>query len=329
MPLGRHSRAWGAAGRGLIPVTCSDLVSLGEPLYELNRETDGRYLPGFGGDTLNVAIAAARLGASCAYVTRLGRDVFGEELLALMRREGVDAASVVLDPDAPTGLYFVTHGPDGHAFTYRRKGSAASLMEPSGLNPDQIRGARFLHVSGISLAISETAAATVAKAIALAKAAGRSVSFDTNFRPRLWTPETALPLIDRTAAQADILKTSLEDCQGLMGLTNPREIAARFLALGAQAVIVTMGAEGAILATGQGLDHVPGRPVAAVDATGAGDAFTGALIAEHLRGAALADATRFANAAAALATLGLGAIAPLPTRWAVEEALAAGGGVID
>jgi 2-dehydro-3-deoxygluconokinase len=304
-------------------VTGVDLLSLGEPLYELNREPDGRYLPGFGGDTLNVAIAAARLGASCAYVSRLGSDIFGEELLALMRREQIDVSSIVFDGEAPTGLYFVTHRPAGHTFTYRRKGSAASLMTPSGLNPDQIRQARFLHASGISLAISETAAATVDEAIAIAKAAGGQLSFDTNFRPRLWKAGQALPLIERAAAQADILKTSVEDCENLMRLSDPREITARFLALGAKAVIVTLGPGGAVLATAEGLDHVAGRRVAAVDATGAGDAFTGALIAERLRGTPLMGAVRFANAAAALSTLGLGAIAPLPTRAAVDMALAA------
>lgn len=309
----------------LDPVPEIDLVSIGEPLYELNQQPDGRYLPGFGGDTLNVAIAAARLGASCAYVTRLGADLFGQELLALMKRESVDASGVLVDTDAPTGLYFVTHGPSGHAFTYRRKGSAASLFRPSDLKPEQIRSARFVHASGISLAISDSAADTVAEAIAIAKAAGRKVSFDTNFRPRLWPAGQALALIERAAAHADILKVSVEDSEGLMGVGNPREIADRFLALGAKAVIVTLGPEGVVLATGRELDHVPGRRVASVDATGAGDAFTGALLAECLRGAPLAEAARFANAAAALSTLGRGAIAPLPTRVAVETAIRAEG----
>lgn len=301
------------------------LVAIGEALYELNREPDGRYLPGFGGDTLNVAIAAARLGVSTAYVTRLGSDLFGDELLALMQREQVDASGVAMDAEAPTGLYFVTHGPQGHVFTYRRKGSAASLMTPSSLNAGQLREARFLHASGISLAISDSAASTVFEAIAIARAAGTQVSFDTNFRPRLWTPDEAWPLIAQAAAQADILKTSVEDCEGLMRLGDPRQIAARFLALGARVVIVTMGPEGAVLATPQGLEHVPAQRVAAVDATGAGDAFTGALIVERLRGMPLAESVRFANAAAALSTLGRGAIAPLPAREAVERALAKGG----
>lgn len=302
-------------------MTGVDLVAIGEPLYELNQEPDGRYLPGFGGDTLNVAIAAARLGVRSAYVTRLGADIFGEELLALMRREAVDASNVIRDREAPTGLYFVTHGPSGHAFTYRRAGSAASLIKPADLAPEQIRQARVIHASGISLAISEGAAATAFEAIAIATAAGRTVSFDTNFRPRLWPADRALPLIERAAAQADLVKTSVEDCQGLMHLSDPRDISDRFLALGAKAVIVTLGPEGAVLATGQGLHHVAGQRVAAVDATGAGDAFTGALIAESLRGVPLPEAVRFANTAAALSTLAYGAIAPLPSRGPVEAAL--------
>ena len=129
-----------------------DVVSLGEPLYELNRQPDGNWLTGFGGDTLNVAIAAARLGSSTAYVTRLGDDLFATELRALMQRESIDTAAVRADQGAPTGLYFVTHGPSGHVFTSRRAGSAASRMRPADLDPALIASARFLHASGISQA---------------------------------------------------------------------------------------------------------------------------------------------------------------------------------
>ena len=305
-------------------MTDLDLVSLGEPLYELNRQPDGRYLAGFGGDTLNVAIAAARLGARAAYVTRLGGDVFGDEIRQLMAREGLDASAVIRDADAPTGLYFVTHGPDGHVFTYRRQGSAASQMTPRDLDPRLIARARFFHASGISQAISASAAETVAAAMAIARAAGVRVSYDTNFRPRLWTADKARPVIEAAAAAADIVKTSAEDCAALFGVADPGGIARHVLGLGAGAVIVTLGRDGAFLATATEETHVAGRAVAAVDATGAGDAFTGALIAELARGRPLGLAARFANAAAALSTLGYGAIAPLPVRADVEAALAHG-----
>jgi 2-dehydro-3-deoxygluconokinase len=298
-----------------------DVVSLGEPLYELNRQPDGNWLTGFGGDTLNVAIAAARLGSSTAYVTRLGDDIFAAELRDLMQREAIDMTALRVDQGAPTGLYFVTHGPSGHVFTYRREGSAASRMLPADLDPGLIASARFLHASGISQAISETAAETVAAAISMARNAGVGVSFDTNFRSRLWTAEKARPVIEAAAAQADILKTSAEDAAALFGLTAPPDVARHLLGLGAKAVIITLGREGVVIATAAGRELIPGRQVSAVDATGAGDAFTGALLAELSRGVPLARAARFANAAAALSTLGYGAIAPLPRRAAVASAL--------
>ncbi len=299
-----------------------DVVALGEPLYELNRQPDGNWLTGFGGDTLNVAIAACRLGSTAAYVTRLGDDIFAEELRALMTREAIGTAAVIADAGAPTGLYFVTHGATGHVFTYRRAGSAASRMVPADLDPAVIASARFLHASGISQAIGETAAETVAAAIAMARKAGVRVSFDTNFRPRLWEAGKARPVIEAAAAQADILKTSAEDAAALFGLSDPAAIGRHLLGLGAKAVVITLGAAGVALVTRDGLQQVPGCRVQAVDATGAGDAFTGALLSELARGRDLAAATRFANAAAALSTLGYGAIAPLPRRAAVDAAMA-------
>jgi 2-dehydro-3-deoxygluconokinase len=298
-----------------------DVVSLGEPLYELNRQPDGRFLPGVGGDTLNVAVAASRLGSRCAYISLLGDDIFGAEIRDLMQREGIDASGVGIEAAAPTGLYFITHGPEGHVFTYRRKGSAASLMTAAGLKPDLIASAGFFHASGISQAISSSAAETVAAAIAMARAAGVGVSFDTNYRPRLWPVDAALPVIEAAAARADILKTSVEDSIALLGAADPPAIARHFLTLGAGAVVVTLGREGVFFATAEGSGHVAGRAVEAVDATGAGDAFTGALLSARARGTPLGEAVRFANAAAALSTMGYGAIAPLPSRAAVEAAL--------
>jgi 2-dehydro-3-deoxygluconokinase len=305
-------------------VAAFDVVAIGEPLYELNRQPAGYFLPGFGGDTLNVTIAAARLGSRCAYITRLGADIFADEIGEVMRREGIVMTGVRRDAASPTGLYFVTHGPQGHVFTYRRQGSAASLITPADLDPALIASSGFLHASGISQAISASAADAVSAAIAIARANGVKVSFDTNFRPKLWTAAAARGPIEAAAAQADILKTSAEDCQALIGVTAPGDIARHFLALGSKAVIVTLGAGGAFIATPTSAVHVPGRKVAAVDATGAGDAFTGALLAELARETALTEAAQFANVAAALSTRGYGAIAPLPGRGDVEQALAAG-----
>jgi 2-dehydro-3-deoxygluconokinase len=299
-----------------------DVVAIGEPLYELNQQPDGRYLPDFGGDTLNVAIAASRLGARSAYMTGLGTDLFGDALMDLMIRERIDVSAVRRSQTAPTGLYFVNHGRGGHVFTYRRAGSAASLMTADDLDTAMIHGTRFLHASGISQAISANAAGAVSAAIDIARASGAAVSYDTNFRPRLWNAGEAWPIIRAAAARADILKTSVEDCAALIDLAEPESIASHFRDLGARAVVVTLGAGGVLLATRAGCERVPGYRVAAVDATGAGDAFTGAMLSELAAGRAMPDAVRFANAAAALSTLGYGAIAPLPSRSDVETFLA-------
>ena len=296
-----------------------DIVALGEPLYELNEQPDGRFLPGFGGDTSNVVVAAARLGASAAYVTRLGSDMFGDAIMDLWRAEKVDSSAVIRDAEAPTGLYFVTHSASGHDFTYRRAGSAASRMTPADVPRDMIKAARFLHVSAISQAISQTAAAAVDNAIGIARESGTKICFDTNYRARLWPAAKAWKTIGTAAASAHILKTSVDDSAALIGLADPAAIADRYLSLGSEVVIVTLGADGVLLATRDAKQHIECFKVAAIDATGAGDAFTGALLAERARGAELAMAVRFANAAAALSTQGYGAIKPLPDRNAVEQ----------
>ncbi|MBL8893742.1 MAG: sugar kinase, partial [Rhizobiales bacterium] len=187
---------------------------------------------------------------------------------------------------------------------------------------DFIARAKFLHVSGISQAISETARAAVFTAIEAARAAKVAVSYDTNLRTRLWPIETARPAIDKAAALSSLTKTSVEDAETLIGLTDPPAIAAHFLKLGAGAAIVTLGTRGVHVATPERNVEIRGFEVAAVDATGAGDAFTGALLSELARGEDLFVAARFANAAAALSTLGYGAVEPLPRRAAVEAFLA-------
>lgn len=298
-----------------------ELVCLGEPLYELNQQADGRFLPGFGGDTMNVAIAAARLGVASAMVTRLGRDPFGDAIEALLRDEGVGIGAVARDPAAATGLYLVTHGAAGHQFTYYRKDSAASRLSPADLPLQIIAQARFLHVSGISQAISAGARETVDAAVDSAAQAGVRLSYDTNLRTRLWSAEEARPVVDRTARHAYFLKTSLEDSAALLGLEEPDAIAAYFQGLGCAIVVVTLGKDGVYLAEGASRERIAGFRVEAVDATGAGDAFTGAFLAELIAGRNAAEAARFANAAAALSTQGYGAVQPLPRRDAVERFL--------
>jgi 2-dehydro-3-deoxygluconokinase len=300
-----------------------DLVALGEPLFELNqtRGAGGTYAQGFGGDTANCAVAAARLGARVAYVTRLGNDAFGRMFLDLWRHEGVDASGVGIDADAPTGLYFVTHGAKGHEFTYRRAASAASRLRPADLPLSLIRAARVLHLSGISQAISASACDACFAAIDAARAAGVKVSYDTNLRLKLWPLPRARAIIRASLALASWALPSLDDAKLLFECEDPDAILDACHAAGAPLVVLRCGAEGCVVSDGQRREGIPGHRVQAIDATGAGDCFDGAFAVRLIAGDDPIAAARYANAAAALATTGYGAVAPLPDHAAVMALL--------
>ncbi|NNE81308.1 MAG: sugar kinase [Silicimonas sp.] len=293
-------------------------------MLEFNEQPDGRYLPGHGGDTSNTAVAAARQGAKVGYVTHLGADAFGASFLKMWQGEGVDTSTVRQVGDAHTGIYFVTHGEEGHEFTYFRENSAASRMTPDDLPIEALQTARVLHVSGISQAISKTAAETVSAAIDVVKAAGGQVSYDTNLRLKLWPLEEARAVMHDAVQRCDIVLPGFDDAVQLCGRSTADGIADFYLELGVEVVALTLGEKGTLVATPTTRQHIPAMPVKAVDATGAGDTFDGAFLARIVEGDNAFDAARFANAAAALSVQGYGAVAPMPRRAEVEAFLAKG-----
>jgi 2-dehydro-3-deoxygluconokinase len=304
-----------------------DVVALGEGMVEFNQTTADQpaYLQGYGGDTSTAVIAAARCGARCAYLSRVGQDAFGQLLLALWSREGVETTGIELDPDHPTGIYFVTHGATGHEFSYLRANAAASRMTPSWLQREKVKdvllASKILHVSGISMAISSSACDTVFAAMQLARQAGGLVSFDANLRLKLWPLERARACIAEGVATSDIFLPSLEDAISLCGHDEPDQIIDWGHALGAKAVVLKLGRGGALASDGSRRERIAGHPVSLIDATGAGDCFSGNLLARMAQGANLFEAARYANAAAALAIQGFGAVAPLPRPDAVRALL--------
>lgn len=302
----------------------ADIVSVGEAMIEFNQIEPGKpeFRQGFGGDTSNAIIAAARQGARTAYATRVGADAFGDLLLDLWQRERVGTQAVERDAQAATGVYFVTHSQHGHAFSYLRAGSAASRMTAAALPAELIRGARFVHVSGISQAISNSACDTVFSAIALAREGQAQVVYDSNLRLKLWSLERARAVIRETISLCDLFLPSLEDAVLFTGLSEADPIVDWCLKAGAPTVVLKLGKDGAIVATAQERLRISGHDVDAVDATGAGDCFAGALMARLVDGDTLGEAARYANAAAALTTTGFGAVAPIPSPVAVREFLA-------
>ena len=122
-----------------------DLIAIGEPLVEMAAESAGRlgdvdrFRCGWGGDTANFVLAAARLGGACGYVTRVGQDAFGRAFVAMLETHGVDARHVISDEEHHTGLYFVTYSEERkHRFDYVRRGSAASHLAGTDIDPDYV-----------------------------------------------------------------------------------------------------------------------------------------------------------------------------------------------
>lgn len=300
-----------------------DIIAIGEALFELNQADDrAPFLPGFGGDTSNAMIAAARSGAQAGYFTAVGADRFGRALVELWAAEGVDASKVIVNGGAHTGIYFVTHGPEGHEFSYLRAGSAASRITEADVPVDYIGAARLLHVSGISQAISSSAADAVFAALDIARRRKVLTAYDTNLRLKLWPLARARAVIHEAMKSVDIALPGLDDARQLTGLDEPDAIVDFYLKLGSSVVALTLGKEGALVATPRRRERVASIPVEAIDATGAGDAFDGAFLAEYLRTGDPFSAARFANVAAALSTRGYGAAPPLPTRAQTLAALA-------
>lgn len=304
-----------------------DLVALGEAMVEFNQipQGDGRmYLQGFGGDTSNTTIAAARQGARCAYISLLGNDALGDMCLELWRTEGVDVSAVGLREDAPTGVYFVRHDCHGHHFSYLRRGSAASRITPDDLAPTLIGQTRYVHVTGISQAISTSARDTVAAAISMARAHQARVSYDPNLRFALWSLEEAKPTIIDTIALADEFLPGQEELAKLSGLEDPHALVKWAHRQGARVVVLKMGVRGCLASDGQQVQKIDAFKVNALDATGAGDCFNGAYLARRARGEDVFASARWAVASAALSTQGYGAVAPLPTQAQVADFLATG-----
>ena len=304
----------------------TDIVAVGEPLVEFNQAGAAdphAYQQGFGGDTSNMAIAAARLGARVAYVTRLGTDRFGRMFVDLWKHEGVATDGITYEAEAATGVYFVAHGANGHEFSYLRAGSAASRMRPEHLPLPMIRAARLLHASGISQAISATACDAVFAAFAAARDAGALVTYDPNVRLKLWPLPRARAIVQASMACCDWCLPSQDDANVLYEGASPDAVVDAIHRAGARGVVLKRGAEGCVVSDGTRRERIAAHRVASVDATGAGDCFDGAFAARLLAGDDPFAAAHYANMAAALATTGYGAVAPLPRAADVERFIAA------
>jgi 2-dehydro-3-deoxygluconokinase len=277
-----------------------DLVTFGEAMLRLSMTADS-FKPYVGGSELNVAVLAARLGVQTRWVSRLPDNALGKMIAARAAEQGVDT-QVEWTPEGRVGLYFLESGAAVHISNvlYDRAGSAFSQISPGAIDWSRMfSDARWYHVSGITPALSESALTVTAESLAAAKNAGMTVSYDVNYRPRLWTPTEARAVQEPLLELVDVLVITEEDARVVFGAQSVEALTERF---GIGAVAMTLRDNPcAVIAAVDGKRYTaPRHAVETVDRIGAGDAFTGGLIVSRLQNRGWDDALRIATATAAL-----------------------------
>lgn len=289
-----------------------------EPLSEVTDFT--RMLAGA---EVNVAIGLRRLGHSAAYVTKLGRDPFGEYIEGKLNSEGIET-QIAYDSEHFTGFQLkskVSKG-DSEVF-YFRKNSAASFMTEADIEKLDMTGAKLLHITGIPPALSRDCRNATYRLIERAKDEGMYITFDPNLRPSLWESRTTMiRTINHLSSMADIVLPGTGEGKMLMGSGEPAEIAAFYRNLGAKAVIVKDGANGAYIDTDGIRESFPGYPVEkVVDTVGAGDGFAVGIISAILEELSIEEMISRGNAIGSMQVSVKGDNEGLPTREKLEAFL--------
>lgn len=270
---------------------------------------------GIGGAESNVAIGLNRLGTPAVWCGRVGEDPLGELVTRELRAE-CTRLHVTRDPAAPTGLMVKTsRTPGTQQVTYYRSGSAGSRLQPEDIDRALLEKAALLHITGITPALSSSACDTVDYAIQTAREAGVPVSFDLNYRSRLWSHSAAREAYRRIIPNSDVVFAGEDEAALLSGPQDSVEgLASAIAAMGPSQVVIKRGAAGAIAHAGGILHAQSAIPVSAVDTVGAGDAFVAGYLSEWLAGASVECRLQTGAACGAFACLTRGDWEGLPTR---------------
>ena len=282
-------------------VTASHLPRAGETV------TGDEFSRHFGGKGANQAVAAARAGAAVTMIGAVGADSNGDDSVAALSAEGIDVSGI-RRVDAPTGVAIIAVAPDGENQIVVASGANALLAA------DDVAPNPAASSTDVVLACLEIPMPAVTAAVLAARRAGA---------PAIVNPAPAQPLPAELLASGPVLTPNAEELLLMTGETNLEAGVAQLLGAGARAVIVTLGANGALLAEGERRNTLAGRPVAVLDTTGAGDTFSGVLATWLAGGRELDRAAVAANCAAALSVTQAGARGGMPGRAAIEEQLRA------
>lgn len=270
------------------------------------------FLTAPGGKGANQAVAAARAGARVSLLARVGRDTLGDQAIATYVNDDIDVTHVTRDRYRPSGAALIFVARDGANCIAVASGANSTL------SPRHVTRASSIIVNAKMLLLQlEVPLETVKAAAHLAAAKGVRV---------ILNPAPARPLPDLLLRQVSILTPNAPEAElltgiKLNGISAAERAARKLLRRGVPAVILTLGAKGALIANQEGTELVPGFKVSAVDTTAAGDIFNGALAVALAEGKPLSKSVRMANAAAALSVMRLGAQPSAPVRQAIDEFL--------
>lgn len=287
----------------------AELVTFGETMLRFSPPDDGRLetTPQFdvtvGGAESNVAAVASRLGAATVWLSKLPDDPLGRRVTSVLRRDGVEPAVCWTD-EGRVGTYYLESGdqPRGTDVVYDRAGSAVTTVRPEELDTGRIEAADVFHTSGITPALSDATTATTRELLSIAAKTGTTVSFDLNYRSKLWTHAEARETLEPLLDDVDLLFAPRRDTESILEIDAAAPEMARDLArtYDIETVVVTMGSEGALaLRSGERFDQ-PVYPASNRRPIGTGDAFVGGFLASWLETKDVDTALSWGAATAAL-----------------------------
>ena len=276
-----------SSSRGVGSERCVEVVCIGETLLDMLPSRTGRRLrdagafnPTLGGSPANTSVWLSRLGVGSALVTRIGADEFGQICMRELTNAGVDTRSVSQDPNLKTGLCFLQIDEDGERSFFGYRSETAEIhFGPQDIDESLLAQAKVVHLCPAPMKLPAGREAILGAA-QVARANGVIVSADCNLRPKHWNSiEDAREAGWALARCSDVLKLNEDEAELIVGSVPPQAAAKRLLEEGPQLVVVTLGSQGAVWATGTDEGHVQAPKVRAVDATGCGDAWVAGLLA--------------------------------------------------
>jgi 2-dehydro-3-deoxygluconokinase len=303
----------------------TDFVTLGETMAVLASPEIGPLRAmsslrlSMAGSESNVAIGLRRLGHEAAWIGRVGNDEFGKLIVERLRAERVDVRAVRVDDGAATAIMLKERrSADLARVTYYRGGHAGSRLEVGDLDESLIAGARVLHVTGITPALSGSARAATHRAVEIARAAGIVVSLDVNYRQALWSRAEASEELRPLAAEADLIFAGTDELELLDGRPDAAEAARTVASRNGCEVVVKLGSRGAFAVANGATYEEQARDVRLIDPVGAGDAFVAGYLSAQLDGLGIQERLARGAATSAFAVTVSGDWEGLPTRDELE-----------